>query len=85
MTENLKDIMVLGHTCPGLESHYSFVTYQCVPNICEDGTITGCDDSNQLAIRFCPFCGQQLKEVPDKWPDGREIAQLDGTERRKVR
>ena len=34
--------------------------YHCMPDIDSDGIIRGCDASNPVMIRFCPFCGIEL-------------------------
>ena len=51
---------VFGHTCRGLKNHWAYQTSGCIPAFREDGTISGCDDSNVIAIKFCPYCGKKL-------------------------
>lgn len=61
--EKGKVTTVKGHLCEGLTKFFEAATYGCIPRIGGDGVIHGCDDSNPIAIQFCPFCGVSL-EVP---------------------
>lgn len=52
---------VRGHSCEGLVKFQKFSTYSCIPSYDEDGTISGCDGTNEIPILYCPFCGDKLK------------------------
>lgn len=56
------DRLVLGHTCEGLREHLAAAYYGCVPRLSENGTISGCDDTNNVPIVFCPWCGTDLRQ-----------------------
>lgn len=51
---------VLGHICSGMKAHQDYSTSMCIPVINKEGHIIGCDDTNTVAIKFCPFCGTKL-------------------------
>lgn len=62
-----------GHLCKGLKKHLEFAYYGCIPAINENGTIGGCDDTNLIQIKFCPFCGVKL-----------ELEELDSYDKKKI-
>ena len=58
--------IVLGHACAGLDEHFEYAARSgCIPHFKEDGILSGCDDYNTIAIKFCPYCGTKLKEEQD--------------------
>ncbi len=34
----------------------------CIPSLRPTGIIAGCDDSFEIPIKFCPWCGQKIKD-----------------------
>lgn len=61
--EKGKHFPVRGHSCAGLKDHHEYAYYGCIPRINSGGMIVGCDDSNEVRITFCPFCGEKLSEA----------------------
>src|SRR5688572_12743276 len=55
---------VRGHTCEGLQ-RFQDAGRDCSPYIAEDGTVSGCDDDNDVPILYCPFCGDRLPPVEE--------------------
>ncbi len=60
---------VRGHTCAGLHRLEAAVTYGCVPELYDDGTMVGCDADNPIAFLFCPMCGDELPPITKKEDD----------------
>ena len=60
MSDVKKQRTVRGHTCEGLEIQWKASHYGCIPEINWDGTFSGCDDTNEAAFKFCPYCGLEL-------------------------
>jgi hypothetical protein len=56
---------VRGHLCEGLKKFQEYSTYSCIPKFEENGSISGCDATNEVRIIFCPFCGEKLIEVKE--------------------
>lgn len=56
---------IRGHMCEGLKRFQDYSTYSCIPNFNENGSISGCDATNEIRIKFCPFCGEKLVEVKE--------------------
>lgn len=52
---------VLGHTCAGLAAFQAAAWTVCVPRLTDRGTIAGCDDTNEVPIVWCPWCGTCLQ------------------------
>ena len=67
--ERTKFHNVLGHTCDGFKEHLKAATYQCIPEISEEGHIQGCDDTNTTQIKYCPYCGEKLPDTPNEEGD----------------
>jgi hypothetical protein len=61
--ENANNIR--GHMCEGLRRFQDYSTYSCIPSFNENGSISGCDDTNEIRIKYCPFCGEELAEVKE--------------------
>ena len=59
INENWK---VLGHICSGMKEHQDYSTSMCIPVINKEGLIVGCDDTNTVRIKYCPFCGTELEK-----------------------
>ena len=53
---------VFGHLCDGLRQ-YQAAGGGCTPLFNKDGETDGCDDTNMIAIIYCPFCGVQLRHL----------------------
>lgn len=51
---------VRGHMCEGLREFQDNSTYECIPDYSEEGFVRGCDDTNKIPIKNCPFCGVLL-------------------------
>ena len=55
---------VRGHLCTKLETFQTEgQSSTCIPQLSEDGFVSGCDDINSIQILFCPFCGIQLPKI----------------------
>ena len=53
-----------GHTCKGFEEFQLDQEKEygtCSPFINDKGLIEGCDNANDVKLKFCPFCGKCLK------------------------
>jgi hypothetical protein len=61
MGYELRAEKVLGHMCDALKK-YQDSGGGCVPSFNEEGHTVGCDDTNEIPIIFCPFCGIKLQE-----------------------
>lgn len=53
---------VLGHLCDGMKEHQNYATFSCIPIITKEGNIEGCDDTNYIKIKYCPYCGEKLNK-----------------------
>jgi len=49
---------IFGHTCEGLRAFQEASTSPCIPFIEPDGTVSGCDGTNRIALTHCPMCGE---------------------------
>ena len=59
--ESVKE--VFGHTCEGLKEFQDYGREEtCSPFINKKGMVEGCDNTNDIPIKFCPFCGIELKK-----------------------
>lgn len=59
----MSDKKVRGHLCAGLKKYQENSTYDCIPNFTEKGFTRGCDDTNDIPIIYCPFCGKKLPKI----------------------
>lgn len=57
---------IRNHMCEGLKRFQEYSTFSCIPKYNEDGSISGCDDTNYIRITHCPFCGEYLGKVEYK-------------------
>ena len=61
--EFFEESAITFHTCEGLTAHYEYKLdpeQTCVPYIDRSLIVRGCDNSNDVKISFCPFCGERL-------------------------
>lgn len=58
-----------GHTCEGFQEFQSNGEQEygtCTPFINNKGLIEGCDNTNDIPLKFCPFCGEKLDAIQEK-------------------
>lgn len=81
------DVSVLGHICEGLEEFQYYADGQCIPVLNDDGTVSGCDDSNDIPLKFCPFCGTKFPLEPPartEWETIHIAKKLEGVRARRA-
>lgn len=61
MATGMPDKTVCGHMCEGLQTFQDAADYQCMPRLDDDGRVAGCDDTNPVPLRYCPFCALSLR------------------------
>ena len=55
-----------GHSCKGFKEFQKYGKEEtCSPFINKKCLIEGCDNANDIAIKFCPFCGEEITALTD--------------------